>query len=231
MQAEEQTEVDKVCDAIFQAILERRLEPNTRLVETKLASALNTTRPVVRQALMLLEQRKLVVIRPNKGAEIAEPTEQQAKEVFQARRMVEKEVIALACQRCSAEHLKQLQTHLQIEARARQTQDRHGLIRATGEFHIMLAEIAGNQFYLDFLRQLIALSSLILEKYQSEQHHHCDETHHTQLVDLIAAKDVTKLQALMLAHLDDIEAELVFEKPVKETDLEAVFQAIRRPYN
>ena len=63
MQEDEQTDVDKVCDAIYQAILERRLEPNTRLVETKLASALGTSRPVVRQALLLMAQRKLVEIK------------------------------------------------------------------------------------------------------------------------------------------------------------------------
>ncbi len=229
MQEDEQTDVDKVCDAIYQAILERRLEPNTRLVETKLASALGTSRPVVRQALLLMAQRKLVEIKPNKGAEVAEPTEKQAREVFQSRKLIEKEVVALACQNIQETDLLKLRNHLHAESEARRTHDRHALIRATGEFHIMLAEIAGNQLYLDFLRQLIALSSLILEKYQSEQVHHCDESHHSQLVDLIANKQQSDAQALMLEHLNDIEAELIFERPVKETDLEAVFQAIRKP--
>ena len=229
MQEDEQTDVDKVCDAIYQAILERRLEPNTRLVETKLASALGTSRPVVRQALLLMAQRKLVDIKPNKGAEVAEPTEKQAREVFQARKLIEKEVVALACQNIKETSLLTLRNHLKSENEARQTHDRHALIRATGEFHILLAEIAGNQLYLDFLRQLIALSSLILEKYQSEQAHHCDESHHSRLVDLIAGKQQSEAQVLMLEHLNDIEAELVFERPVKETDLEAVFQAIRKP--
>jgi len=229
MQEDEQTDVDKVCDAIYQAILERRLEPNTRLVETKLASALGTSRPVVRQALLLMAQRKLVEIKPNRGAEVAEPSEKQAREVFQSRKLLEKEVVALACQNIKETDLQNLRNHLQTESEARHSHDRHALIRATGEFHIMLAEIAGNQLYLDFLRQLIALSSLILEKYQSEQAHHCDESHHAQLVDLIANKQQSEAQTLMLEHLNDIEAELIFERPVKETDLDAVFQAIRKP--
>lgn len=229
MQEDEQSDVDKVCDAIYQAILERRLEPNTRLVETKLASALGTSRPVVRQALLLMAQRKLVEIKPNRGAEVAEPTEKQAREVFQSRKLLEKEVVALACQNIKETDLQNLRNHLQTESEARHSHDRHVLIRATGEFHIMLAEIAGNHLYLDFLRQLIALSSLILEKYQSEQAHHCDESHHAQLVDLIANKQQSEAQTLMLEHLNDIEAELIFERPVKETDLEAVFQAIRKP--
>ncbi|MEC5318703.1 GntR family transcriptional regulator [Brenneria populi subsp. brevivirga] len=229
MQDDEQTDVERVCNAIYQAIFERRLEPNTRLVETKLAAALDTSRPVIRQALLLMAQRKLVEIKPNKGAEVAEPTEEQAREVFQARRLIEKEIVSLACRTIREADLRQLRRHLDTENHARAIRDRYALIRATGEFHIVLAEIAGNQFYLDFLRQLIALSSLILEKCQSDQSHHCDESHHAQLVDLIANGESEKAQQLMLTHLDEIEAELVFERPIKETDLEAVFHAVRKP--
>ncbi len=71
-------EIDRVCNAIFQAIFERRLEPNTRLVETQLAKALSSNRSNIRQALLLLEQRKLVEIVPNKGAIVAEPSEKDA---------------------------------------------------------------------------------------------------------------------------------------------------------
>ena len=53
-----------------------------------------------------------------------------------------------------------------------------------------------------------------------------------QLVNVVNTTILThKLvyKTLMLEHLNDIEAELIFERPVKETDLDAVFQAIRKP--
>ena len=62
MRESDQTDVDRVCEAIYLAILERRLEPNTRLVETKLAEALGASRATVRQALLLMAQRRLVDI-------------------------------------------------------------------------------------------------------------------------------------------------------------------------
>ncbi len=225
----EQTDVDGVCEAIYLAILERRLEPNTRLVETKLAAALGASRATVRQALLLLAQRRLVTLHPNKGAEVAEPTREQALEVFQARRCIESEVVTLACRQIKPRDLARLRAHLAREQKARHDQDRHALIRATGEFHLILADIAGNQPFLEFLRQLTALSSLILDKFQPEQAASCDGDHHRQLVEMMAAGQEAQAQQLMRAHLDEIEASLVFERRVRTTDLQAVFQAVRKP--
>ncbi len=162
-------EIDRVCNAIFQAIFERRLEPNTRLVETQLAKALSSNRSNIRQALLLLEQRKLVEIVPNKGAIVAEPSEKDAAEVFAARLCIELKVLDLVCEQRKAKDLKQLQTHLRKEKQARQRKDRHRLIDLTGRFHLLLAEIAGNQVLLDFLSHLVARSSLILEKYGDKE--------------------------------------------------------------
>lgn len=229
MRDSDQTDVERVCEAIYLAIMERRLEPNTRLVETRLAEALGASRATVRQALLLMAQRKLVDIKPNKGAEVAEPTRELAGEVFHARRSIEGEVVALACQRIRPRDLARLRAHLEREQQAQASQDKHALIRATGEFHLILAEIAGNRLFLDFLRQLTALSSLILDKFQTEQTDCCDGGHHRRLVELLAEGRQAQAQQLMQAHLDEIEASLVFERPVRTTDLQAVFQAVRKP--
>lgn len=229
MDDSEQTDVEGVCEAIYLAILERRLEPNTRLVEAKLATALGASRATVRQALLLMAQRRLVQLKPNKGAEVAEPTQQLAKEVFQARRCIESEVVSLACARISGRDVTQLSAHLAREQKARMEGDKHGLIRATGEFHLILAQIAGNQLFCDFLSELTALSSLILEKFQDEHGDACDGDHHRQLVALITAGETAAARQLMLAHLDEIENSLVFEHLPRTTDLQAVFQAVRKP--
>ena len=88
------------------------------------------------------------------------------------------EIVSLACQRIRPRDLTRLRAHLEREQQALASQDKHALIRATGEFHLILAEIAGNDLFLDFLRQLTALSSLILDKFQTEQVDCCDGGHH-----------------------------------------------------
>ena len=217
------TEIERVSNAIFQAIFERRLEPNTRLVEGQLAKALSTSRANARQALLLLAQRKLVKIVMNKGAVVAEPSETEAVEVFAARRCIEREIVHLVCEQCRPDDLQVLQIHLEKEQQARQNQNHFELIRATGKFHLLLAEIAGNQVLLDFLQQLIARSSLILEKFETHDNQTCQEGDHTEIVQLIAEGKKGEVQDLMDQHLRTIEQVLNFKRKVKPTDLSEVF--------
>ncbi|MBE0584461.1 MAG: GntR family transcriptional regulator, partial [Desulfofustis sp.] len=202
---------------------ERRLEPNTRLVESQLSVALSTSRANARQALLLLAQRKLVKIVPNKGAVVAEPSKTEAVEVFAARRCIEREIIHLVCERCQAEDVQVLRIHLEKEQQARVDRDHFELIRATGKFHLLLAEIAGNQVLLDFLQQLIARSSLILEKFESHGSQTCQEGDHAELVRLIAEGTEEKAQQLMDRHLMAIEQILNFKRKIKPKDLTEVF--------
>lgn len=219
-------EIDRVCSAIFQAIFERRLEPNTRLVETQLAKALSSNRSNIRQALLLLEQRKLVEIVPNKGAIVAEPSEKDAAEVFTARLCIELKVLDLVCEQLKAKDLKQLEGHLRKEKQARQKQDRHRLIDLTGRFHLLLAEIAGNQVLSDFLSHLVARSSLILEKYQLQGQNNCADEDHSELVQFIANGDSEKAQALLTKHLKIVEQSLNFTQSTQPDDLKDVFASM-----
>jgi DNA-binding GntR family transcriptional regulator len=219
-------EIDRVCQAIFQAIFERRLEPNTRLVEAELAKALSSSRSNIRQALLLLEQRKLVQIVPNKGAVIAEPSQQDAAEVFAARRCIELKILDMVFERLKVKDLKKLRSHLKKEKKVREEEQRHTLIYLTGQFHLLLAEIAGNQVFLDFLNQLIARSSLILEKYELQGNNICAGEDHTKLVELIANGDRKKALTLLTRHLETVEQNLNFNPSIKPDDLQDVFASM-----
>ncbi len=219
-------EIDRVCSAIFQAIFERRLEPNTRLVETQLAKALSSNRSNIRQALLLLEQRKLVEIVPNRGAIVAEPSEKDVAEVFVARLCIELKVLDLVCEQLKAKDLKKLEIHLRKEKQARQKQDRHRLIDLTGRFHLLLAEIAGNQVLLDFLSHLVARSSLILEKYELKGQNNCSDEDHSELVAFIANRDREKATALLTKHLHAVEQSLNFTQNSQPDDLRDVFASM-----
>ena len=217
------TEIERISSTIFQAILERRLEPNTRLVEGQLAKILSTSRTNVRLALLLLAQRKLVKIVMNKGAVVADPSETEAVEVFDSRRCIEHEIISLVYKRCQPEDLQILQTHLDKEQQARQNHDNVELIRATGKFHLLLAEIAGNQVLLDFIQQLIARSSLILEKFESHNNQTCQEGDHAEMVRLLSEGTKEDAQKLMGQHLSAIEQLLNFKSKIETTNLSEVF--------
>ena len=83
---------DRVYDAIYAAIVDHRLGPGSRLREEELAQTFAVSRTLVRQALHRLAQDGVILLRPNKGAVVPEPTRRDGEHVFDARRVVECEV-------------------------------------------------------------------------------------------------------------------------------------------
>ena len=220
------TEIKNVSDAIYQAIAEHRLKPNTRLIESQLSKALSTSRVKVRQALLLLAQQKLVKIVQNKGAVVADPSENEAFEVFSARQCVEQEVLMLFCKQYKPDDIKVLRDHLEVEQQARKNHDRFELIRATGKFHLLLAEIAGNKVLLDFLGQLIARSSLILQKFKTHNDQTCNEGHHAELVQLITKGREEEVLQLMNIHLQELGTIISYKKTTKPANLSEIFSPL-----
>jgi hypothetical protein len=72
-------------ERIVSAMLDHRL-PGTKLVEDKLATAFGVSRTRIRPVLVRLANEQVVTLTPNRGATIAQPTEQEAREVFGVRR-------------------------------------------------------------------------------------------------------------------------------------------------
>ena len=80
---------EAIVDAITTAIVERRLMPGTWLVEQQIADVFKVSRTVVRQALNQLSRDRLVTLEPARGAFVATPSIDEARQVFQVRRLVE----------------------------------------------------------------------------------------------------------------------------------------------
>lgn len=79
----------EIYDRVISAILDHRLLPGTKLVEDKLAGAFGVSRTRIRPVLVRLANENVVIMRPNRGAVVAEPPPAEAHEVFEARRLIE----------------------------------------------------------------------------------------------------------------------------------------------
>ena len=84
---------EQIVLAVTRAIVEHRLEPGTKLVEQSLGDRFGVSRTIVRQALFRLSELKLVKLEPARGAFVAAPSMQEAREVFAVRRMVEGQML------------------------------------------------------------------------------------------------------------------------------------------
>ena len=197
-----------IVDRIVAAIMEHRLPPGIKLAEEKLAGAFGVSRTKIRQALTTLAKDGLVKLYPNRGAFVASPSVQEAMDVFATRRLVEPEVIRNAVERAGKADLKRLRTHLAKEADARVRGDRRSIIKLSGEFHMLLAEVAGNSFIAKLMDELSPLTCLIIALYDAPQTPACPEDEHAAIVDAIERKETGRAIELMLHHLAHVEGEL-----------------------
>jgi len=217
------TQDDMVYAHIFEAILEQRLAPGTKLSEEALGEIFGVSRTIIRRALSRLGHEGVVLLRPNRGAVVASPSVEEARQVFFARRLVEKAITELAVEHASAEQLAGLRQMVSDERDSFARGDRGAGIRLSGEFHLQLAVAAKNAPLISFQRSLVSQTSLIIAQYESGNRSHCSYDEHTRLIDAIEARDVQLAVELMMHHMDHIDSKLNLDEDNASDDLHAVF--------
>ncbi|MDA8454225.1 GntR family transcriptional regulator [Acidovorax sp. GBBC 3334] len=206
-------------ERMISAILDHRLPPGTKLVEDKLALAFGVSRTRVRPVLVRLAGEQVVTLTPRRGASIAQPTVDEAREVFEARRLIEPRLVALFVQRATAQDLRGLVDTVAQEEAARQAGDMRRAIRLSGDFHLHIAQAAGHRTLGRILRELVSRTSLILMAYSPghaqvrEEATACGCREHRALIDAIRLRDGQEAGRRMLDHLARLESELEFTPP------------------
>ena len=216
----------RIYEHIVRAVEEHRLPPGTKLGEETLADLFGVSRARVRQALHHLSLRHIVTLHPNRGAFVAEPSIKEARAVFAARRLVEPPLAGSLVGRLGNVQLQRLKRHVAAEEAARTARDRHEGIKLSGEFHLLLAELAGNSVVTDIVRGLVARSSLIIALYQRAVTVDCAPDEHGELVDALAVRPARVIARLMDHHLRHVEAGLLLSAPTRGVvDVRAVLAA------
>ncbi len=186
------------------AIVSHRIAPGSKLPEDEIASIYGVSRTIVRSALQALGHDRLVNLEPNRGAFVAQPTKQEAREVFEARALVEPHVASLACQNVTPERVEQLREHLQREHEATEAGRDSDAIMLSARFHVDIAELADHQILTEFVRDLVLRSSLVISLYWRRRDTTCESHAHHALVDAIAAGNSKASSDLMRSHLVDL---------------------------
>ncbi|MDB5776895.1 MAG: GntR family transcriptional regulator [Herbaspirillum sp.] len=217
---------DAIYERILTSIMEHRLTPGTKLVEEKLAGIFGVSRTRVREVLARLSHEGLIMTVPNRGAFIASPTPDEARAIFEARRLIEPALLRHLCRHAKPENIAQLRAHVEQEAAARLANNRRAIIRLSGEFHIRVADMVGNPVMSKMMRELASLTCLIIVLYDSPTVPACTHDDHGEIIDAIAAADADRAVAAMDAHLHHIEHVLdMSAAPGDEVDLEALLSA------
>jgi len=215
---------DEIYEKIYVAILEHRLHPGTKLVEERLADIFSVSRARIREVLARLAHEQIVELYPQRGAYVAKPTIEQALDVFEARRLIEPAVLRRLIETLTPEKLARLRRHQDLEVDARRRDDKRAVIRLSGEFHSLAAELAGNTALARSMRELSVLTCLMIFLYDAPTTTSCRADEHSQIIDAIAKRDAARAERLMLEHLNHIEGSMKLETATEEVDLEAIFR-------
>lgn len=198
----------RIADAIVAAIVERRLMPGTKLAEQKIADIFKVSRTLVRQALNQLSRDQLVTLERGRGARVARPSVDEARQVFEVRRVLEAAMIRRAANELTAPQVKELRAHLKAEQAAVGRLDVSGRTRLLADFHVVIAGMLGNEVLAVLLGELVSRSSLIALMYQSADSAGHSFVEHVAIVDAIDRGDARAAARLMEAHLTHVVEDL-----------------------
>jgi len=213
---------DRIVDSITSAIVERRLMPGTKLVEQQIADVFSVSRTVVRQALNQLSRDRLVTLEPARGAFVAMPSIDEARQVYAVRRLVEVAMARQLAAEITDGQVAELQAHLRHERDAVTRADVPGRTRLLADFHVVLARLLGNEVLAELIADLLSRSQLIALMYQSAHSAEHSQAEHEQIVDALARRDARAAARLMEQHIASVERNLRLDP--RTPDLAAVLR-------
>ncbi|SAL81280.1 GntR family transcriptional regulator [Caballeronia terrestris] len=215
---------EAIYERIYTAILEHRLHPGTKLAEERLAEIFGASRGRIREVLARLAHEQIVELIPQKGAYVARPSIRQALDVFEARRLIEPAVMRRLVENLTEDKLARLRRHQKLEIDARHREDKRAVIRLSGEFHSLAAELAGNSALARAMRELSVLTCLMIFLYDAPTATCCRADEHSRIIDAIAERNQTQAERLMLEHLDHIQKNMKLDSVEEQDDLEEIFR-------
>jgi DNA-binding GntR family transcriptional regulator len=214
----------RIVESVTTAIVERRLMPGTKLAEQQIADIFGVSRTLVRQALIQLSRDRLVTLEPARGAFVAKPGVQEARQVFEVRAMLEAAMARQLCALITDAQIAELRQHLKAESAAVARTDVPGRTRLLADFHVLLARMLGNQVLAELLEDLLTRSSLIALMYQSSHSAEHSQAEHVAIVDALERRDARAAVRLIESHLGNVERNLRLSPRV--ADLATVLQPV-----
>ena len=197
----------KIAEKLIQSILNAELAPGDRLGETKLAELFGVSRTLVREALIELQTRGFVEVRPRMGWFVVEPSFEEARETYAARCVIEPGMLRDAGKPLQSV-IMSLRKHVADEKKAIESGNSEARSVLLADFHVCLAEHLGNRFLTAMMHDLSARTTLVSALYQSTNEAQVSNNDHAMIVEALAKGQSAEAERLMREHIHFLEARL-----------------------
>ncbi|WP_416356243.1 GntR family transcriptional regulator [Aureimonas phyllosphaerae] len=220
---------EPICDGIMHAIARHRLGPGAKLVEEEIAEIYGVSRTVVRAALQALARDGVVILQRNKGARIAHPTPREAREIFEARAVIEPPLAALAAERMGPDDVARLRAAIDAEHDALHADNPREAVYHSADFHRRIAALSGHGVLAAIVDGLLSRSSLVIALYWRQTATLCDNAAHLALLDALVRGAGDDASGLMKRHVETLLADLdLTSSPPPASDLASALSLRRR---
>lgn len=212
-----------IADKVRRAVLMQRLPPGTKLPEVTLGEVFGVSRSVIRKSLTRLASEHVVDQRPNQVARVRAPGIEETRETFEARRLVEGEVVALLAGGLSAATLEALGGEAREETAAYRRGDEAARIEHSLNLHHLLAEQSPNRVLGGLLTDLVLRTSIVVALYKRSGLASCyQEAQHDRLIALLADGESQAARRAIHDHLFGLEALLDLSPRESRIDLMSI---------
>ncbi len=187
--------------------------------ERRLAEMFSVSRNTVREAIKVLSENDLLESRQGAGTFVKEVgkdrfanifagavlrQQPELRDVFEARRLLEPEIAALAARNASPDDVVRLEAVLLEQELAAKTGQSSGSFDQ--RFHELLAEASGNAVLRDMIAALHdELTEIRVDGLQSTQRQAASLVSHRAIVEAVRSGHVMQAEKAMRRHLDEIE--------------------------
>jgi DNA-binding GntR family transcriptional regulator len=189
--------------ALRHAIMEQALSPGAKLPEDAIGERFGASRTIVRHALGQLAAEGLVELRRNRGAVVATPAWEEARDIFDIRLSLERLVMSRLAGRLDQAQIAQLKAHVADEERARGENEPLSIRLAT-QFHIVLANMTGSAAIARYVSEVSSRFGLILALYSRPHSSECAVSEHRAVIDALVKGDAEVAMKVMENHLEAV---------------------------
>lgn len=212
---------EQIVQQIEESIVKGDLKPGDQLpAERELALRFGVSRTAVREAVKALREKGLVEAYSGRGTFITDGTTQAVRQsldlmvkigqqdgsthLAEVRAILEPEIAALAAARIQDTELASMREAVAVMDRA--SHDPDAYIEADLDFHLALAEGAGNPLILSLLDSIVGLlREQRLRIFRVPGGPERGQSHHKRILEAVERHDPEKAREAMRAHLGQVK--------------------------
>lgn len=194
---------DRVVETLRKRILSGELASDTPLREEKLAEEFGVSRTPIREALRQLVSERLIRIIPNSGAFVGSISWNDAREIFEIRKILEAYSAMLSSSRLTPKYIEELEILLEEQESAAKKSKVDEFIRCDMKFHSILNENSGNAHLMELINRLNDQGKLHMLRRRSFEKPGSLEIslrEHREIFAAIKTYDPAKVSSVVLEH-------------------------------